>query len=312
MSLLVARTLSFFVAAFAPVLLAVDWFVRAFLKLFGVDASQQRSILSGHEELKSAVDLLHEEGGVARSDRDMFGGLLDLRDLEVSDVMVHRTNMLTLNADLPPDELIREIVSAPYSRLPIWRDDPENIIGVLHAKDLLRALDAASGKLDGLDIENIALKPWFVPDTTPAQDQLEAFLKRKTHVAIVVDEYGVVMGLVTLEDILEEIVGDIADEHDLVVQGVRPQPDGSVTVEGSVPIRDLNRVMNWNLPDEEATTIAGLVIHEARAIPESGQVFTFHGVRFDVLRKTKNRITLLRITPAAAEKGAPKAQAAAK
>ncbi len=149
----------------------------------------------------------------------MFGGLLDLRDLEVSDVMVHRTNMLTLNADLPPEELIREIVAAPYSRLPIWRDDPENIIGVLHAKDLLRALDAAGGKLEHLDVESIALKPWFVPDTTPVQDQLQAFLKRKTHVAIVVDEYGVVMGLVTLEDILEEIVGDISDEHDLVAPG---------------------------------------------------------------------------------------------
>ncbi len=308
MSLMVARTLSFFVALFGPALVAVDGFVRGFLKLFGVDASQQRSILSGHEELKSTVDLLHEEGGVARSDRDMFGGLLDLRELEVSDVMVHRTKMLTLNADLPPEELIREVVGAPYSRLPIWRDDPENIIGVLHAKDLLRALDAAGGKLEHLDVESIALKPWFVPDTTPVRDQLQAFLKRKTHVAIVVDEYGVVMGLVTLEDILEEIVGDISDEHDLVAQGVRPQSDGSVTVEGSVPIRDLNRVMNWNLPDEEATTIAGLVIHEARAIPESGQVFTFHGFRFDVLRKTKNRITLLRVSPAGAEKAAAHAR----
>ncbi|VTZ48222.1 conserved membrane hypothetical protein [Methylocella tundrae] len=300
MSLLVARTLSFFVAIFGPVLVAVEILVRSVLKLAGVDASQQRSILSGHEELKSTVDLLHEEGGVARSDRDMFGGLLDLRDLEVSDVMVHRTNMLTLNADSPPEELIREIVEAPYSRLPIWRDDPENIIGVLHAKDILRALDEAGGKLEHFDVESIALKPWFVPDTTPVQDQLQAFLKRKMHFAIVVDEYGVVMGLVTLEDILEEIVGDISDEHDLVVQGVRPQADGSVTVEGSVPIRDLNRVMGWNLPDEEATTIAGLVIHEARAIPESGQVFTFHGFRFEVVRKTKNRITLLRILPASA------------
>ena len=212
--------------------------------------------------------------------------------------------MLTLNADSPTDELISEIVAAPYSRLPIWRENPENIIGVLHAKDLLRALKAAGGANDRLDIESIASKPWFVPNTTPVQDQLQAFLKRKTHFAIVVDEYGVVMGLVTLEDILEEIVGEISDEHDLVAQGVRPQADGSVTVEGSVPIRDLNRVMGWELPDEEATTIAGLVIHEARAIPESGQVFTFHGFRFEVLRKTKNRITLLRILPSAAEKSA--------
>ncbi len=302
MSLIAARALSVAVAILGPLLVAVEAFARGILKIIGLSTSMQRSILSGHEELKSAVDLLHEEGGVERSDRDMFGGLLDLRELEVSDVMVHRTKMLTLNADLPTDELISEIVAAPYSRLPIWREDPENIIGVLHAKDLLRALKATDGAVDHLDVESIALKPWFVPNTTPVRDQLQAFLKRKMHFAIVVDEYGVVMGLVTLEDILEEIVGEISDEHDLVAQGVRPQADGSVTVEGSVPIRDLNRVMGWQLPDEEATTIAGLVIHEARAIPESGQVFTFHGFRFEVLRKTKNRITLLRILPSAAER----------
>jgi magnesium and cobalt exporter, CNNM family len=296
-SLLVARVISFFVAIFGPVLIGVEVLVRGFLKVVGIDTSRRQSILSGHEELKSAVDLLHWEGGVGRSDRDMFGGLLDLRDLEVSDVMVHRTKMLALNADLPSQDLIGEVVAAPYSRLPLWRGQPENIVGVLHAKDLLRALDAAGGEVKDFKVESIALAPWFVPETTPVQDQLQAFLKRKTHFALVVDEYGVVMGLVTLEDILEEIVGDIADEHDLIVQGVRLMSDGSVIVEGSVPIRDLNRAMAWDLPDEEATTIAGLVINEARAIPESGQVFNFHNFRFEVLRKTRNRITSLKIMP---------------
>ncbi|MGB6699404.1 MAG: HlyC/CorC family transporter [Methylocella sp.] len=297
-SLLVARVISFFVAIFGPVLIGVEVLVRGFLKVVGIDTSRRQSILSGHEELKSAVDLLHREGGVGRSDRDMFGGLLDLRDLEVSDVMVHRTKMLALNADLPSQDLIGEVVAAPYSRLPLWRGQPENIVGVLHAKDLLRALDAAGGEVKDFKVESIALEPWFVPETTPVQDQLQAFLKRKTHFALVVDEYGVVMGLVTLEDILEEIVGDIADEHDLIVQGVRLMSDGSVIVEGSVPIRDLNRAMAWDLPDEEATTIAGLVINEARAIPEPGQVFAFHNFRFEVLRKTRNRITSLKIMPA--------------
>jgi Mg2+/Co2+ transporter CorB len=296
-SLFVARVISFFVAIFGPVLIGVEVLVRGFLKVVGIDTSRRQSILSGHEELKSAVDLLHREGGVGRSDRDMFGGLLDLRDLEVSDVMVHRTKMLALNADLPSQDLIGEVVAAPYSRLPLWRGQPENIVGVLHAKDLLRALDAAGGEVKDFKVERIALQPWFVPETTPVQDQLQAFLKRKTHFALVVDEYGVVMGLVTLEDILEEIVGDIADEHDLIVQGVRLMSDGSVIVDGSVPIRDLNRAMAWDLPDEEATTIAGLVINEARAIPESGQVFSFHNFRFEVLRKTRNRITSLKIMP---------------
>ena len=296
-SLAISRIVAFFVAIFGPVLIGVEALVRGVLRVLGVPVGHHSSILSGHEELKSAVDLMHKEGNVGRDDRDMFGGLLDLDQLNVQDVMVHRTKMRTINADLPPDELVREVLASPYTRLPLWRNEPENIIGVLHAKDLLRGLQASGGEASSLRIDDLALEAWFVPATTPVRDQLQGFLKRKTHFALVVDEYGEVMGLVTLEDILEEIVGDIRDEHDLAVQGVRQFPDGSVTVDGSVPIRDVNRVMDWSLPDEEATTIAGLVIHEARSIPEPGQVFTFHGFRFEVLRKTRNRITSLRILP---------------
>jgi len=197
----------------------------------------------------------------------------------------------------PTEEIVREVLAAPVTRVPLWRDSPENIIGILHAKDLLRAIQAAGGDLSRVDLAAVALPPWFVPDTTPLAEQLKAFRRRKTPFALVVDEYGEVMGLVTLEDILEEIVGDIEDEHDVAVPGVKPQLDGSVTVDGGVPIRDLNRAMDWNLPDQEATTIAGLVIHEARSIPEPGQSFTFHGFRFQVLRRDRNRITGLRITP---------------
>jgi magnesium and cobalt exporter, CNNM family len=189
------------------------------------------------------------------------------------------------------------VLATEYTRIPLWRDKPENIIGVLHAKDLLRALRANDGNASQLDVTSIALPPWFVPEMRPISDQLKAFRRRKTHFALVVDEYGEVEGMVTLEDILEEIVGDISDEHDIVVAGVRTQPDGSVVVDGSVPIRDLNRAMNWHLPDEEATTVAGLVIHEARSIPDRGQSFTFHGFRFRVLRRERNRITALRIVP---------------
>ena len=253
--------------------------------------------LSASEELRGQVALLHREGGVAKVERDMLGGLLDLEELTVSDVMVHRTKMRTINADLSSEEIVREVLSSPYTRMPLWRDSQENIIGVLHAKDLLRALDAVGGDAGRLKVEAIALESWYVPDTTSLKDQLKAFLSKKTHFALVVDEYGEVQGLVTLEDILEEIVGDIKDEHDLSVQGVRPQPNGSVNVDGSVPIRDLNRAMDWNLPDEEATTIAGLVIHKAQTIPDTGQIFTFDNFRFQVLRKSRNRIMALRITP---------------
>ena len=297
MSLTVARPVAVAVAVFGPVLLAVEAIVHGVLSGVGIRIGEARVVPAGHDELKSTVDYLHQEGGVARADRDMFGGLLDLKDLSVSDVMVHRTKMAAVNAELAPRELVREVLASPYTRLPLWRGEPENIIGVLHAKDLLRELESV-GDPDKVNIDDIALDAWFVPETTSLGDQLQAFRKRKTHFALVVDEYGVVMGLVTLEDILEEIVGDISDEHDIAAQGVRQTADGGVIVDGAVPIRDLNRIMDWRLPDEEATTLAGLVIHEAQMIPEPGQTFTFHGFRFEVLRKTRNRITSLRVTPA--------------
>jgi len=298
-ALLLARPVSWVVALLGPVTLAIEAFVRVVLRLFRININENQSVLSASDEIRGTVDLLQREGSVEKEAGRMFGGILDLEDLEVSDVMIHRTKMRTISADLSSEEIVREILSSPYTRLPLWSGSPENIVGVLHAKDLLRALDAVKGDAGSLDVKAIALDPWFVPDTTSLPDQLKAFLTRKTHFALVVDEYGEVMGLVTLEDILEEIVGDIKDEHDLTVQGVRPHPDGSVSVDGSVPVRDLNRAMDWALPDEEATTIAGLVIHEAQIIPDAGQIFTFHGYRFQVLRKSRNRITALRITPVA-------------
>jgi Mg2+/Co2+ transporter CorB len=297
MSLVVARPVSFFVAAFGPILIAVDWIVGRVLRLFGLRAGEHATLMSPYEELKSAVDLLHREGGVERSHRDMFGGVLDLEALTVEDVMVHRTKMRSIDSGLPPADIVREALASPYTRLPLWKDQPENIVGVMHAKDLLRALSAANGEAAKLDLNVIASPAWFVPETTSLKDQLQAFRERKTHFALVVDEYGSVMGLVTLEDILEEIVGDIRDEHDIVVQGLRQLADGSVNVDGSVPIRDLNRVMDWSIPDTNATTIAGLVIHEARAIPDAGQVFSFHGFRFEILRRQRNRLTALKVTP---------------
>jgi Mg2+/Co2+ transporter CorB len=296
-ALRVARPMRVTIAVLGPLLTVVEVVVRVLMRALGVKVGANQPILSPIERLRGAVDLLHSEGKVEKTDRDMFGGLLDLRELQVSDVMVHRTEMVTINADLPPEELVREVLASEYTRIPLWREKPENIIGVLHAKDLLRAIRASEGETSRIDVSTIALPPWFVPEMRPVSEQLKAFRRRKTHFALVVDEYGEVEGIVTLEDILEEIVGDIADEQDVVVAGVRAQPDGSVVVDGSVPIRDLNRAMDWNLPDEEATTVAGLVIHEARSIPERGQSFTFHGFRFRVLRRERNRITAIRIVP---------------
>nr|WP_210287007.1 HlyC/CorC family transporter [Ancylobacter tetraedralis] len=296
-SLRVVRPLRVLVSLFGPLTLAIEALVRSMLKGLGVPLGKTQSVLSAAEELRGAVDLLHREGSVVKDERDMLGGLLDLSELAVSDIMVHRTKMASLDADDPPETIVSEVLASPHTRLPLWRERPDNIIGVLHAKDLLRELRAIGNDTSNLDVEAIARPPWFVPDVTSLTDQLKAFRRRKQHFALVVDEYGEVMGLVTLEDILEEIVGDITDEHDKAFTGARRQPDGSVSVEGSVAIRDLNRAMGWDLPDEEATTIAGLVIHEARIIPEPGQAFLFHGFRFQVMRKQRNRITLLRVVP---------------
>ena len=296
-ALILSPAVAFFVTVFGPVVHAVEIFVRWVLNRFGVGLTDRDPSLSGTEELRGAVDMLHREGEVARDQRDMFGGLLELEEVPVGDVMIHRTKMRTLNADLPPADLVAEALASPYTRMPLWRGDPDNIIGILHIKDLFRAYSAAGGDVSKLRAADIALDAWFIPDATSCRAQLQAFLRRKTHSALVVDEYGAVMGLITLEDIIEEIVGDITDEHDVAIQGVRQQLDGSLIVDGSVTIRDLNRAMDWDLPDEEAATVAGLVIHEARAIPEARQSFVFHGFRFEVLRRQKNRLAVLRITP---------------
>jgi Mg2+/Co2+ transporter CorB len=268
------------------------------LAAFGYELQRIEPQHSNHDESRSAVDDVRRNGQVVREDRARIGRLSDLDELEVSDVMVHRTNMRSVNADNPPEAVVREILQSPHTRMPLWKGSLDNIFGVLHAKDLLRALNDVGNDFSQIDVMKIATKPWFVPDTTTLQEQLNAFLRRKAHFAIVVDEYGEVEGLVTLEDIIEEIVGEIADEHDIDIQGVKQEADGSVVVDGTVPIRDLNRVLDWDLPDEEATTIAGLVIHETQLIPDEKQAFTFHGKRFVVMKRDKNRIARLRIRPA--------------
>ncbi len=303
-ALWLGRPVKFVVAAFAPVVTVVAWIVDIILRAMGVRSQglvedRQEAEDAAHEELRGAIDLHHIQGAVQTSDRNMLGGILDLKDLQVADIMIHRKSMVMIDGDLSAEEMLDRVLSQPHTRLPVFKGDPDNIVGVLHAKDVLRALVRAGGNVKAVNVMSLAAKPWFIPDTTLLADQLRAFLQRRMHFAVVVDEYGALQGMITLEDILEEIVGEIRDEHDLPVSGVRPQPDGTINVDGWVTIRELNRVMNWNLPDEEATTIAGLVIHEAQTIPDVGQVFSFHGFKFEVLRRQKNQIMALRVTPAA-------------
>jgi Mg2+/Co2+ transporter CorB len=304
MALLVAPAVRFVVAVLAPVTAAMQWIVRHTLRLFGAPIADDVEVLSPHDELRGAIELYHNAGGMVKLTRDMLGGVLDLRELTVSDIMLHRTKMDAIDAELPTEAIIDAALKSPHTRLPLWRGEREEIVGVLHAKTLLRALRDARGDTRKIDIPSLAAPPWFVPDTTTVKDQLNAFLKKKAHFAIVVDEYGVVMGLVTLEDIIEEIVGEISDETDVAASLAKPQADGSLIVDGTVPIRDINRLMDWDLPDEQATTIAGLVIHKAQTIPNPGQAFTFHDFRFEVLRRQRNRITSLRVIPPQPKAGA--------
>lgn len=311
-ALRLGRSVRVAVRVFSPVVTAVAWLVALMLRALGVQSQglvEDREE-AAHEELRGAIDLHHIQGGMQTTDRNMLGGVLDLKDLQVSDVMIHRKSITMIDGDLPPEEIIEKVLSQPHTRLPVYRGDTENIVGVLHAKDLLRALSRAQGNMKSVNIISLIAKPWFIPDSSLLTDQLRSFLQRRTHFALVIDEYGALQGLITLEDILEEIVGEIRDEHDVPVSGVRPQPDGTTNVDGWVTIRELNRIMNWSLPDEEATTVAGLVIHEAQAIPEIGQAFSFHGFKFEILRKQRNQITGLRITPLAALTGAGKASSA--
>lgn len=289
----VSRPITWLVKGLAWIVNIIQYFVRITLRLFGIRAEE--GMISAEQEIRGTIDLHHSEGGVETSDRHMLVGALDLKDLTVEDLMIHRKNISMIDADQPVRDIVMEALSSPHTRLPLYRGSQDEIIGILHAKDLLRAVAPLRGDLNKLDVEAIMREPWFVPETLTVQEQLNAFLKKRNHFALVVDEYGALEGLITLEDILEEIVGDIRDEHDVLVQGVRPQPDGSVNVDGVVTIRDLNRSLGWNLPDEEAVTIAGLVIHEAQTIPDPGQRFSFYGYQFDILRKSRNQITALRV-----------------
>lgn len=294
-ALAVGRPISVLVAILSPVTNAIEIVVQLVLRLRG--GAERRGIGPSIEELRGAIDMHTAHEPEIRHERAMLRSILDLAEVEVGEIMIHRKNIEIIDADQPIDALVTQVLASQYTRIPLWRESTDNIIGVIHAKALLRAVRESEGRSEGLDVVAMAAEPWFVPESTSLLDQLQAFRRRREHFALVVDEYGSLMGVVTLEDILEEIVGDISDEHDIAVAGVVPQADGAFVVQGTVTIRDLNREFEWGLPDEEASTIAGLVLHEAKRIPEVGQAFMFHGFRFEILRRHRQQIASIRVTP---------------
>ena len=297
MSLTVASAISFLIKVTYPVTHLTQIIINAVLGLFGVKVVREMGAEESIDELRGAIDLHSESTEEIREAGAMLHSILDLDEVPVSDIMIHRGSLTMIDADLPPEDLVQQVLESQHTRIPLWRGEPDNIVGVLHAKGLLRAVKNNDWKLQGLDLISLCAKPWFIPDSTTLLKQLEAFKHRREHFAIVVDEYGALMGVVTLEDIIEEIVGDIADEHDMKVEGVVQEEAGSFIVDGSVTLRDLNREFDWNLPDEQASTLAGLVLHEARQIPIPGQVFSFFGLQFEILDRQRNQIRRIRVTP---------------
>ncbi|MEM6887842.1 MAG: HlyC/CorC family transporter [Pseudomonadota bacterium] len=299
----VSAPIALIVKVFAPIVAAVRLLVRGVLQLFGVRIDPDSNILDVHAEIEGALAMAHQEGVVEKEHRDRILGALDLNERAVEEIMLHRSGIEMINAEDNPRDILDQCLSSSHTRLPVYRDDPENITGVIHAKDVLRAMyrviggpDGDAARLHDFKISDVAMTPYFVPETSTLDEQMRQFLRRRTHFALVVDEYGSLRGLITLEDILEEIVGEIADEFDPADETVlQADKDGQYPVEGSMTIRDVNRAMDWNLPDDEANTIAGLVIHEAQMIPTVGQVFSFHNFRFEVTERDGNRITGLKM-----------------
>lgn len=300
-ALTLSPPLNLLVRLLTPLNFGINILINWLLSLFGVDIDKTNTFTPPADAIRGTIELQHREGGMVKQERDMLGSILDLDEIEVGDVMVHRKNIDMIDAGLPVAVIIEKAFSMLHSRIPLWKDNPDNIVGILHVKDVVRALNAGHS-LDSAALLALAHQPWFVPETTTLRDQLLAFRARRQHFAVVVDEYGALLGIVTLEDIIEEIVGDIDDEHDEREAGdIQKVAPNVYFVAGNVTIRDLNRELDWDLPDEHASTLAGLVMHEARDIPRKGQHLDAHGFRFMVVDKTATQIKRLRVEKLARE-----------
>jgi Mg2+/Co2+ transporter CorB len=299
MALTISPIIRPFVFFLSPITWLMEKIVHGILAIFGMNYIKNSRSLSVQDEIRGTVDLHHKEGRLYKFDKDMVKGILDLSVIGIEDVMVHRSNMFTVNIDDDANNIISAVINSPYTRIPVWKNDAENIIGIIHAKNLLRLISTKKNlPILNEDIKKTLLEPWFVPETTTLKEQLQMHLNKRTKLAIIVDEYGALMGMISLEDIIEEIVGDISDEHDVIVKGVDVNSDGSFNINGNVEIRDLNREYGWELPDSEANTISGLIIHESRSFPKPGQKFNYYGFQFEILETQGNQISLLKVLSA--------------
>ena len=281
-----------------PLTVTLNFIATTLLKIFGVnylnfkkeEVSEKRE-----EELRGAIDLHGEDS--SKDEKNMLKSILDLDDITVGSIMVPRKDIFSLPSNIQYNELITKLNNSPHSRIPIWEKNPENIIGIFHIRKLI---EIKADELKTFNIRSLCQKPWFIPESTRLDNQLLEFKRRKEHFSIVVDEYGEFLGIVTLEDIIEEIVGEIDDEHDVLkiskaAQDIKSISGRSYLVKGNVTIRELNKELNINIPVSNASTVAGLVLYESRTIPKKGQVFSFFDLKFEILSKKNNQITLVKI-----------------
>ena len=290
LALAVAPVINIFILILTPATFITEMLSKIVSKPKIKDEEAQTEELRGMIRLHAG----NESRGKERS--KMMSSMLDLDEVTIEAVMTHRGGVTMIDIAEEPEDAFKIIGESPYTRIPIYSGTPDNIIGILHAKELFRTLRRRNFKdINSVKLSELMSQPYFAPETTLLLDQLEVFKTRREHFAVVVDEYGDFRGIVTLEDIIEEIVGEIDDETDIKVKGVKAQPDGSFIIDGSVTIRDLNRSLGWYLPDQNANTIAGLVLYESKTIPEPGQEFRFHNIRFRILQKKANFISQLRL-----------------
>jgi Mg2+/Co2+ transporter CorB len=295
MAMAIAPVMRVIIYVLAPITALVTKLVHIVMKLFRIDISHAPG--SHLEVLRGVIEMHEGTEQEVQDQRAMLRSVLDLVEVDVEEVMTHRKNVIMVDSEQSLDKIVSQVLECPYTRVPVWKGEMDNIVGVIHVKTLLKEFQAHGGKLAKISIESLVSEPWFIPESTTLYDQLQEFRNRREHFAVVVDEYGSFMGVVTLEDILEEIVGEVEDEYDEGVEGVKKQVNGTYLVDGSVTIRDLNRDLDWELPDEHYSTVAGLILHETQMIPDAGQTFNFYDFSFEIVRRQRNQITLLRITP---------------
>ena len=286
-----ATTITFFLKILRPINAILDLAVKIFCFIFRINLKQE---ISGTDEVRGIIEHHHHEGHVYKNDRDMLGGVLDISDMSVSEIMVHRSSITTIDANQSNKEIVSIALASPHTRIPLWQDSKDNIIGILHIKDLLRSLYDNNNDIQKINIKKILTPPWFVPEHAQVSQQLNLFRERKNHFACVVDEYGDLQGIITLEDILEEIVGQIHDEHDNFSDSIIVKGNSEYIIHGSTSIRDINRELNWNLPDDDANTIAGLIIHESQHIPNQGEILEVLNLEITIQKKLGNKIELIK------------------